>query len=107
VRDLPLFIGTTEELPDTTFGAGLPGIREWTGRWYDDVPYIVPFDPAALTDRGALRAKHGYAAAEPLLVATVGGTAAGRDLLELVAEGFPTSASRSPRRGCSWSAARG
>jgi hypothetical protein len=29
VRDRALFLGELEDLPDRSFGDGLPGIREW------------------------------------------------------------------------------
>lgn len=52
------------------------------------MPYVVPFDPTAYADRDALRERLGYGTGYPLLVAAVGGTRVGRDLLELTAEGF-------------------
>ena len=88
VRDLSIFIGAPDELPDADFGPGLPGIREWTARWFDFVPYVVPFDPRGYRDPRALRDRLGYDPDAPLLAAAVGGTAVGRDLLELVVEGF-------------------
>jgi pimeloyl-ACP methyl ester carboxylesterase/UDP:flavonoid glycosyltransferase YjiC (YdhE family) len=88
VRDLSLFIGSWRELPDASFGPGLPGIREWTSRWFDTVPYVVPFDAGAYRDPAALRRDLGYEPGHPLLAVAVGGTAVGHGLLELVAEGF-------------------
>ncbi|HYU83733.1 MAG TPA: glycosyltransferase, partial [Kribbellaceae bacterium] len=88
VRDLSLFIGGYDELPDASFGPGLPGVREWTREWFQSVPYVVPFDPRDYQDTAALRARLGYDAEQPLLAAAVGGTAVGRNLLDLVAEGF-------------------
>ncbi len=87
IRDLSLFIGAPGELPDESFGPGLPGIREWTARWFDRVPYVVPCDPRSYRDPAALRRQLGYGEGYPLLAAAAGGTAVGRDLLELVAEG--------------------
>jgi UDP:flavonoid glycosyltransferase YjiC (YdhE family) len=88
VRDLSLFVGGIDELPDAAFGPGLPRIRDWTARWFDSVPYVVPFDPGDYRDPHALRDRLGYDPAAPLLAAAVGGTAVGRDLLDLVVEGF-------------------
>jgi pimeloyl-ACP methyl ester carboxylesterase len=88
LRDLSLFIGGFDELPDMSFGPGLPRVREWSARWFESVPYVVPFDPSAYRDRDALRERLGYGTGYPLLVAAVGGTRVGRDLLELTAEGF-------------------
>jgi len=88
VRDLSLFIGTTAELPDESFGPDLPRIRDWTAKWFDTVPYIVPYDPRPYRDPAELRRRLGYPADGPLLAAAAGGTAVGRPLLELIAEGF-------------------
>jgi hypothetical protein len=88
VRDRSVFIGAVDELPDGSFGTGLPRIREWTAKWFTSVPYVVPFDPGAYRRPQALRRRLGYGTGYPLFVAAVGGTAVGRDLLELTAEAF-------------------
>jgi UDP:flavonoid glycosyltransferase YjiC (YdhE family) len=88
VRDRSVFIGAAAELPDATFGPGLPRIRDWSAKWFSSVPYIVPFDPAQYRRTAGLRNRLGYGTGYPLYVAAVGGTAVGRDLLEMVAEGF-------------------
>jgi pimeloyl-ACP methyl ester carboxylesterase/UDP:flavonoid glycosyltransferase YjiC (YdhE family) len=88
VRDRSLFIGDLAELPDASLGRGLPTVRGWTERWFSTVPYVVPFDPSAYRRPAALRRELGYGTGYPLYVAAVGGTAVGRDLLELTAEAF-------------------
>ena len=88
LRDLSVFIGSFDELPDCPFGPGLPGIRSWSRRWFGSVPYVLPFDPAAYRDRAGLRRRLGYPADQPLLVAAVGGTSAGVSLLELTCDAF-------------------
>jgi pimeloyl-ACP methyl ester carboxylesterase/UDP:flavonoid glycosyltransferase YjiC (YdhE family) len=88
LRDVSMFIGSWDELPDVPFGPGLPGIRPWSRRWFCSVPYVVPFDPAAYRDRAGLRRRLGYEKDSPLLVAAVGGTAVGARLLELTCEAF-------------------
>jgi len=88
VRDRSVFIGGLDELPEASLGAGLPTVRDWTRRWFTTVPYVVPFDPAAFRRPAALRRELGYGTGYPLYVAAVGGTAVGRDLLELTAEAF-------------------
>ncbi len=88
VRDRSVFIGGFDELPDASFGAGLPNIRDWAKQWYSAVPYVIPFDPAPYRRTTALRRRLGYGTGYPLYVAAVGGTAVGRDLLELTAEAF-------------------
>jgi pimeloyl-ACP methyl ester carboxylesterase/UDP:flavonoid glycosyltransferase YjiC (YdhE family) len=88
LRDLSMFIGSFDELPDLSFGPGLPGIRSWSSRWFTSVPYVLPFNPAAYRDRARLRGRLGYPQHQPLLVAAVGGTAAGVSLLELTCDAF-------------------
>jgi pimeloyl-ACP methyl ester carboxylesterase/UDP:flavonoid glycosyltransferase YjiC (YdhE family) len=88
LRDLSMFIGSFDELPDLEFGPGLPGIRSWSSRWFTSVPYVLPFNPAAYRDRARLRGRLGYPQHQPFLVAAVGGTAAGVSLLELTCDAF-------------------
>ncbi len=88
LRDLSLFVGGYDELPDASFGPGLPGVREWTRDWFDSVDYVLPFDPVAYQDTEALRTRLGHGTGYPLLVSTVGGTDVGRGLLHRIAEGF-------------------
>ena len=38
LRDLSMFIGSFDELPDCPFGPGLPEIRSWSRRWFSSVP---------------------------------------------------------------------
>jgi UDP:flavonoid glycosyltransferase YjiC (YdhE family) len=83
-----MFIGSFDELPDLSFGPGLPDIRSWSSRWFTSVPYVLPFDPAAYRDRARLRGRLGYPQDQPLLVAAVGGTSAGVSLLELTCDAF-------------------
>ena len=88
VRDRSVFIGGFGELPDASFGPGLPRMREWSAQWFTSVPYVLPFDPAAYRRPASLRATLGYGSGFPLYIAAVGGTAVGRDLLNLTAEAF-------------------
>jgi pimeloyl-ACP methyl ester carboxylesterase/UDP:flavonoid glycosyltransferase YjiC (YdhE family) len=88
LRDLSVFIGSFDELPDCPFGPGLPGIRSWSRRWFSSVPYVLPFNPDAYRDRASLRRRLGYPEDQPLLVAAVGGTAVGTSLLELTCDAF-------------------
>jgi pimeloyl-ACP methyl ester carboxylesterase/UDP:flavonoid glycosyltransferase YjiC (YdhE family) len=88
LRDLSMFIGSFDELPDRSFGPGLPGIRSWSRRWFSSVPYVLPFSPGAYRDRPRLRHQLGYPQDQPLLVAAVGGTAAGASLLGLTCDAF-------------------
>ncbi|HEU5170854.1 MAG TPA: alpha/beta fold hydrolase [Gemmatimonadales bacterium] len=88
LRDLSLYVGEYEELPDASFGPGLPGIRAWARDWYTPVGYVLPFDPAQYRDPAALRRRLGYGTGYPLVFAAVGGTRIGRGLLGRVIDGF-------------------
>jgi pimeloyl-ACP methyl ester carboxylesterase/UDP:flavonoid glycosyltransferase YjiC (YdhE family) len=88
LRDLSVFIGSFDELPNAPFGPGLPGIRSWSRRWFSSVPYVLPFNPGAYRNRAGLRRRLGYPAHQPLLVAAVGGTSVGLSLLELTCDAF-------------------
>ena len=96
IRDRSIFVGNVDDVPDLPFGAGLPNIREWTRRNFAFTGYALPFDPAALADTEALRARHGYRSDEKLVVAAVGGTAVGRPLLTRIAESFTHMKRREP-----------
>ncbi|WP_127999159.1 alpha/beta hydrolase [Piscinibacter defluvii] len=89
VRDLSLFVGNREDVTEQAFGPGLPGIRDWTDRNFCYCGYCLPFDPAALADTEALRARHGYGRDEKVVIASVGGTAVGARLLQRIAQAFP------------------
>lgn len=88
VRDLSLYVVEFDDLPDATFGPGLPRIREWARDWFEPVGYILPFDPAPYRETAALRERLGHREGSPLLFAAVGGTAIGRGLLEKTARAF-------------------
>ena len=98
VRDLSLFIGGYDELPDASLGPGLPDVRSWTRDWFESVPYVLPFNPADYRDTAALRSRLHLDGDGPLLVAAVGGTSVGADLLEPDCGGFPLPAQGDPGR---------
>ncbi len=89
VRDRAIFVGNPDDAPDLPFGPGLPNIREWTRQNFAFSGYALPFDPAAIADTQALRARHGYRDDEKLVIAAVGGTAVGAPLLRHIAQTFP------------------
>jgi predicted glycosyltransferase len=86
--DLSLFIGEEADVPDRSFGWFLPNRREWARTRCHFVGYILPFDPASYADRLAIRKRLGYGD-EPLVVCAIGGTAVGRELLDLCGRAFP------------------
>ena len=88
VYDLALFIGEIEDIPDRSFGLGLPNRRDWARSRCRFVGHVFPFDPSRYTDRAALRGRLGYGK-EPLVICSIGGTAVGRELLDLCAAAYP------------------
>ncbi|HMJ15362.1 MAG TPA: alpha/beta fold hydrolase [Polyangiaceae bacterium] len=89
VRDLAIFVGNPEDVTEQSFGPGLPSIRAWTDRNFTYSGYTLPFDPAALADTDALRARFGYRKDERVVIASVGGTGVGKHLLAQIARAFP------------------
>jgi pimeloyl-ACP methyl ester carboxylesterase/UDP:flavonoid glycosyltransferase YjiC (YdhE family) len=79
---LPLFIGEAEDLPDIPLGEGLPNIRQWAMQHFRFPGYVLPADIADYSDRQALRKEMGFSPAEKVLLVAVGGTSAGKPLIE-------------------------
>jgi pimeloyl-ACP methyl ester carboxylesterase/predicted glycosyltransferase len=96
LRDRAIFVGNRDDVVEDPFGPGLPGIREWTDRNFCYCGYCLPFDPATLADTERLRANHGYRPHEKIAIASVGGTAVGRPLLERIAAAFPRMKAKVP-----------
>jgi len=86
-KNLALFAGEPEDVPDKRFGFLLPNRRDHAGTYYKFTGYILPFDPAEYTDKTKIRTKLGYGS-EPLIVCSIGGTSIGKDLLHLCAGAF-------------------
>jgi predicted glycosyltransferase len=89
VRDAAIFVGNPDDVTEKPFGPGLPGIREWTDRNFSYAGYTLPFDPRDFLDTERLRQKHNYSKDEKIVIASIGGTAVGRPLLEKIAQAFP------------------
>jgi UDP:flavonoid glycosyltransferase YjiC (YdhE family) len=85
--DLALFVGEPEDVPDNTFGFMLPNRREFAKAMYTFVGYIFPFNVASFSDKQEIRKKTGYSD-KPLLICSLGGTAIGKELLELCGKAF-------------------
>lgn len=95
IYDLALFIGEIEDIPDKSFGPGLPNRRDWARGRCRFVGHVFPFDPASYADRDAARSRLGYGAG-PLVICSVGGTAVGRELLDLCGAAFPIARVKLP-----------
>ncbi|MBN1790446.1 MAG: hypothetical protein JW830_08120 [Bacteroidales bacterium] len=80
--DLGLFVGELEDIPDDTFGFMMPRRRDFAKAMYTFIGYVFPFEPAHFSDKPAVRIKLGYDH-EPLVICSMGGTAIGKELLEL------------------------
>lgn len=82
------FIGEEEDIPDDKMGFLLPR-RSDAAKALGVMPvgYILSFNPSECSDREQVRKSLGYGD-EPLVVCTVGGTAVGRELLELCGQAY-------------------
>ena len=58
IRDRAVFVGNPDDVVPDSFGAELPGIRDWTEQHYDFAGYVTGFEPVA--DREKLRHELGY-----------------------------------------------
>ncbi|UCG43884.1 MAG: hypothetical protein JSU73_04515 [candidate division WOR-3 bacterium] len=83
-----IFIGEAADIPDKRFGWALPNRRRHALDCYDVVGHVVRFRPEQYADRAALRRRLGYGGG-PLVIGSAGGTAIGRELLELCAAAAP------------------
>ncbi len=86
VRDRSLFVGNPEDVVDTTFGPGLPRVRDWVGERFAFTGYITGMDPAEVSDRAGLRRSFGFADDERVCVVAVGGSGVGVSLLRRAVE---------------------
>ena len=90
-----LFIGEPSDIPNRRFGALLPNRRENAENHAGFIGYILPFERQTLPSKDVLRRELGYGP-EPLVICTVGGTAVGRELLELCGQAYPFALARLP-----------
>ena len=89
VRDLSIFVGQKEDIPEGSLGPNLPTIREHVDRFYAYGGYVLGFDPQAeLSDRAGLRDALGYRPDEKVCIVAVGGMAAGHNLLRKAIAAF-------------------
>ena len=87
-KNLALFAGQPEDIPDKKLGFFHTNRRDHAGQYYKFTGYILPFDPIDYTDKTNIRTKLGYGP-EPLIVCSIGGTSIGKDLLQLCAWAYP------------------
>jgi pimeloyl-ACP methyl ester carboxylesterase len=90
VRDLSIFIGERQDIPEGSLGDGLPTIREHCDQFYKNSGYVLGFDPKVeINNRAAIREELGYGKDEKIGIVAVGGMAAGQNLLRKAIEAFP------------------
>ncbi len=89
IRDRAVFVGNPDDVVPDSFGAELPGIRDWTEQHYDFAGYVTGFEPVA--DREKLRHELGYRPGEQVCIVTVGGSGVGGHLLRRVIDAFPAA----------------
>jgi len=82
VADLSIFVGESGDIPNKPFGDKLPNRRDWAKEYFEFCGYILPFDPADYSNRQFIREELGIPKTAKLLLVTVGGTSAGRLLIE-------------------------
>ena len=87
-KNLALFVGELEDIPDIGFGFLLPKRREYARKYYKFIGYIFPFKTAEYKDKASIREKLGYGTG-PLVICSIGGTSVGKDLLELCGQAYP------------------
>jgi len=81
------FVGEMDDIPDKTYGLGLPNRREIANKYYNILGHVIRFNPADYTDKATVRKKLGYGKG-PLIICATGGMFAGKELLELSAKAY-------------------
>jgi len=93
--DLTLFVGEPEDVPDKNFGLFMPNMREFARDRCEFIGYIINANLDKLQDRAKIREKLGYGD-EPLVVCSIGGTAIGKELLNLCIQAYPIARKKIP-----------
>ena len=83
-----VFIGEIEDVPDTKFGFMMPNRRMLAEKAFNFVGYALPKDIENYRDKEKARELLGYGK-NPLVLCSIGGIAAGKDLLKLCADAYP------------------
>ena len=83
-----IFIGELEDIKDKRLGIFLPNRRELAKKYFNFVGYILPFKPKDYEDKLKIRKTLGYNKS-PLAICSIGGTSAGKELIDLCLEAFP------------------
>ena len=95
LADRSIFIGALEDIPDKNFGLMLPNRRRLAEKLINFVGYVLPEDIKDYRDKAKVRQLLGYKD-EPLVLCSIGGTAAGKNLLYLCIAAYPIVRKRIP-----------
>ncbi len=88
LADRSIFVGELEDVADRGFGFMLPDRRKLAEELCDFVGYILPEDIGNYKDKDRTRQLLGYGN-ETLIICSIGGTSAGKDLLDLCIASYP------------------
>jgi len=83
-----IFIGEIEDIQNKKFGIFLPNRQELAKEYFDFVGYILSFNPKEYLDKRKIRKTLGYNKS-PVAICSIGGTSAGKELLDLCLKAFP------------------
>ena len=86
--DKTIFIGEIEDIQNKKFGLLLPNKRKVAEKYFDVVGYILNFNPNDYSDKEKIRKTLGYGN-EKLVICSIGGTSAGKELFDLVIKAVP------------------
>jgi len=87
-RNVAIFFGELQDIPDRTFGPLLANRRRYAETHFEFVGYPIAFNINDVPTKKFLRSELGYGD-EPLIICTIGGTSVGRNLLELCGKSYP------------------
>ncbi len=83
-----IFVGELDDILDKKFGLFLPNRREIAKKYFDFPGYILQFNAEEYSDKMKIRNKLGYNNV-PLAICSIGGTSAGKELLDLCLKALP------------------
>lgn len=86
--DKCIFVGELEDIQDKKFGILMPNRRVLAKEYMDFVGYILAFNPKDYMNQAKIREALGYGKA-PFAICSIGGTSAGKDLLDLSMKAVP------------------
>jgi len=88
LADLSIFVGELEDIADRKLGFMLPNRRILAKKLLSFAGYVLPEDIEDYKDKAKARRLLGYGN-DPLVLCSIGGTAVGKDLLDLCVAAYP------------------